>query len=110
MVIKSQSGVAPKHYSGEARGVEMRELLTRDDGAPTFAMRLFILEPDGHTPRHSHQWEHEVFVLEGKGTVLSGQGPVEIAPGDAILVASGEEHQFRAGKEGMRFICCVPNR
>ncbi len=110
MVIKNESEVEPKSYTGEAKGVEMRELLTKADGTPSFAMRVFRLEAGGHTPRHLHDWEHEVFILEGEGSVLGPQGERSLRPGDAVLVSPNEEHQFRAGGGGMRFICCVPNR
>jgi quercetin dioxygenase-like cupin family protein len=40
-------------------------------GAPNFVMRLFEIDPDGYSPFHTHAWEHEVFVLEGEGTVLT---------------------------------------
>ena len=35
-----------------AADVSMRLMVGRDDGAPSFAMRHFTVEPGGHTPRH----------------------------------------------------------
>ena len=52
-----------------AAGVEMRMMVGRDDGAPNFAMRHFTVGPGGHSPRHQHNYEHEVFVLEGQARV-----------------------------------------
>jgi quercetin dioxygenase-like cupin family protein len=46
-------------------------LITKEMGAPNFVMRLFEIDPDGYSPFHTHAWEHEVFVLEGEGTVLT---------------------------------------
>ena len=50
-----------------AAGCTVRWLVGEKDGAPTFAMRQFEVEPGGYTPRHHHPYEHEVFVLEGEG-------------------------------------------
>ena len=49
----------------ELPGVTKREVVNAIDGAPTFCMRVFDLEPGGSTPWHTHNWEHEVYILEG---------------------------------------------
>lgn len=92
-----------------AERVSMAMMVGRDDGAPHFSMRQFRVEPGGHTPRHSHDYEHEVFVLEGDGDVLLEGERRPIGPGDVIYVPADQEHQFRAGeKDGLRFLCLVP--
>ena len=55
-----------------ATGCQVRWLVGPGDGAPNFAMREFEVAPGGHTPRHSHPYEHEVFVLQGSGVVYEG--------------------------------------
>ena len=52
-----------------ASGVSVRVLVGPDDGAPSFAMRLFEIEPAGHTMQHSHPFEHEIIVQSGAGTL-----------------------------------------
>lgn len=37
MVIKSYKDVSPTSYQGVPEGVQIREMITADDGAPTFA-------------------------------------------------------------------------
>ena len=37
-----------------AAGCTVRWLVGEKDGAPTFAMRQFEVEPGGYTPRHHH--------------------------------------------------------
>lgn len=91
-----------------AEGVRMSLMVGRADGAPTFALRSFRVEAGGHTPRHSHDYEHEVFVVSGGGEVLLGGAYREIKGGDVVYVPAGEEHQFRSGGEGLRFLCLVP--
>jgi len=75
------SSVPAEDVPPPAECVKVRWLITEETGAPNFAMREFTVGPGGSTPRHVHPWEHEVFVLAGKGTVservatsLSGPG------------------------------------
>ncbi|MEM1329399.1 MAG: cupin domain-containing protein [Planctomycetota bacterium] len=91
-----------------AKGATMAMMVGRDDGAPNFAMRQFRVEAGGNTPRHSHDYEHEVLIVEGGGTVLLNGEEQPIASGDALFVPADHEHQFRAGEGGLRFICLVP--
>jgi quercetin dioxygenase-like cupin family protein len=89
---------------------QVRYLVGPKDGAPNFAMRQFEVAPGGFTPKHSHPYEHEVYVLSGKGTILEGNLPREIKAGDVIYVAPDEIHQFRnASSEPLKFLCLVPN-
>lgn len=94
-----------------ARGVKMAVLVGRGDGAPHFSMRHFQVEPGGHTPRHAHDYEHEVYVLAGEGTVVLGTTTERIAAGDVVAVPAGLEHQFRVAADAGRsleFLCLVP--
>ena len=66
--------------------------------------------PAGYTPRHSHPYEHEVFVLEGDGVVLEGDAEHPFTAGDVIFVTPDEVHQFRnTGTRPLKFLCMVPN-
>jgi hypothetical protein len=53
--------------------LKVRWLITKETGAENFAMRLFEIEAGGKSPLHSHNWEHEVSILENAGTVVGGQ-------------------------------------
>ncbi len=93
-----------------SEGCTVRWLLGERDGAPTFAMRQFEVAPGGFTPRHFHDYEHEVFVLEGAGEVFEGDTPHRLAAGDVIFVQPGEVHQFRnTGGTPLKFLCLIPN-
>jgi quercetin dioxygenase-like cupin family protein len=91
-----------------AKGTRIQWLINEKDGAPTFLMRRFTLEPGGFTPYHKHDWEHEVYVLEGQGNVRYESREEPIGPGDAILIPPGKTHQFRAGNAGLKFLCMIP--
>jgi quercetin dioxygenase-like cupin family protein len=105
---ESAVGAEPAEV-GEAKGVGMKILMSEKDGAPTAVMRVFEVEPGGYTPFHTHSWEHEVYVLEGKGVVREGQKEHILDKGTFVLVEPGEEHQFiNRGDDVLRFICVVP--
>ena len=94
-----------------AEGVRVRWLIAESDGAPNFCMRRFDLEPGGHTPHHTHAWEHEVYVLEGAGTVFGPDGAEPIGPGDVVYVPPEEEHHFAADRgQELAFLCLVPRK
>ncbi len=89
--------------------VRIRILVGPDDGASHFVMRMFDVEPGGHTPRHSHEHEHGIYVLEGRGVVATEDGEIPIGPGDVLCIAPSDLHQFRnVGDVPLRFLCVIP--
>lgn len=111
MLIKDYREVPDEDVEEHAKGVKIRQVFIDDDGAHNFHMRVFEVEPEGHTPLHSHKWEHEVFILKGNGIVRSKGGHHEVKEGDAVFVQGNEIHQFQnLGKTSLEFICIVPSR
>ncbi len=109
-LVESREEALEEVTHEEAVDCRIQWMLVESEGAPSFALRRFVLGPGGSTPRHTHPWEHEVFVLAGRATVCAQGGEHELAPGMAVLVAPGEEHQFYCGPdEGVEFLCLVPN-
>jgi quercetin dioxygenase-like cupin family protein len=93
-----------------SQGCTVRWLVSESDGAPTFAMRQFEVAAGGFTPRHSHPYEHEVFVLEGSGVVFEGDRQHLLQAGDVVLVQPDEIHQFKnTGPGPLKFLCLIPN-
>lgn len=111
MQLKKLTEVPANEVTMEgAAGCRVRWLIGDKDHAPTFAMREFEVAPGGHTPRHFHDYEHEVYVLAGKGTIVDGDRELPLAAGDVVFVAPNDVHQFRnTGSEPMRFLCLIPN-
>ncbi len=94
----------------EAPGVLMRTCIGPADGAPRFALRVFEVQPGASTPYHSHWWEHEVYVVSGRGVVRSVDGERELGAGDVVYVPPNERHSFtNAGKTKLRFVCVIPD-
>lgn len=92
-----------------ATGAKMRMLIGPDEGAGNFHMRHFEVAPSGFTPKHQHDYEHEILVLKGSGVAFSESGERPIRAGDVIWVPANEMHQFRnEGSEPLEFICLIP--
>lgn len=93
-----------------AKDVKVRVLFGPADDAPTFAMRVFELAPGGHTPLHTHAFEHEVVMLDGEIAVVTENGDRPLKQGDVILIAPNDLHQFKnlSDTNGARFMCLVP--
>jgi len=87
----------------------MRIMVGRADGAPNFSLRQFLVASGGHTPRHSHDYEHEVVVVGGAGTAEYDNAEYPLREGDVLLIAPNKLHQFRADRGSeLRFLCLVP--
>ena len=109
MILKHTRNVEAVAVQEDAKNTKVRWLISDQDGAPNFAMRLFEIGPHGATPLHTHAWEHEVFVLGGEGVVVSAEGDREIGPGDAVFIPGEERHQFRsAGDCVLKVLCMIP--
>lgn len=92
-----------------AKDVEIQWLISKDDGAENFAMRMFELQPGGHTPLHVHPHEHEVFIVEGRGVFVCETQEHEFGPEYVIFVPGGLEHCFKnTGNSVLRFLCLIP--
>jgi quercetin dioxygenase-like cupin family protein len=88
----------------------IRCLIGPDDAAPSFSMRQYEVAPGGHTPKHTHAYEHEVFVLEGSGVVLEGEREHPLRSGSAVYVPPNQLHQFRnTGSSPLKFLCMIPH-
>ncbi len=93
-----------------AQGCQVRMLVGQADQVPNFAMRQFEVAVGGHTPRHFHDYEHEVYVLAGEGVVFEDQTAHPLKSGDVVLIRPNEVHQFRnTGNTPLKFLCLIPN-
>jgi quercetin dioxygenase-like cupin family protein len=104
------SEVPAEVFGDSAPGVSIRWMIDRDhDGAPNYALRMLEVAAGGHTPDHTHPYEHENYVLEGKGKVLIGAEWHDLVPGDVVFVPAGARHTYANTGEGtFRFLCGIP--
>ena len=111
MIIRKLDDVAAAPVAMDGVKGAMRQLvLGTADGVPNFSIRVFTLEPGGHTPCHSHASEHLNYVISGRGALLDADGQANpLAAGEFAFVQPDETHQFRnIGDEPFVFICAVP--
>jgi quercetin dioxygenase-like cupin family protein len=91
------------------KNIKVRWLISKKDGAQNFAMRLFEIKPGGYSPMHQHEWEHEVFILEGNGFVKDQINERPLNPGDALFIKPMELHQLvNRGNSTLKFLCLIP--
>jgi len=91
------------------KDVKLRWLISKKDGAENFAMRLFEIKPGGHTPLHQHDWEHEVFILDGNGTAKNKSSEESFKEGDIFFIPSLEWHQFvNTSQYTLKLLCLIP--
>jgi quercetin dioxygenase-like cupin family protein len=110
MKIEKSSNISKSPVeTGGAKDVEIRWLISKEDGAQNFAMRMFELQAGGHTPLHTHAHEHEVFVIEGTGVFVCEGAEYEFGAEYVIFVPPNTEHQFRnTGNSVLRMLCLIP--
>jgi quercetin dioxygenase-like cupin family protein len=112
MKVLEYNEVTATHFDhGEAKGVAARVVIGKADGAPNFCMRVFVIAPGGHTPKHSHAWEHEMFVHAGTGEIFGNDKWNPVAPGKVLFIPANEVHQIRnSGNEPLIIVCLIPSQ
>lgn len=110
MKVEKSSNIAKRPVEVEgAKGIEIRWLISKEDGANNFAMRMFEIRPGGHTPLHKHKHEHEVFAVEGKGVFVCEGKEYPFSKDYVIFVPGDKEHQFEnRGDSVLKFLCLIP--
>ena len=108
MLVRSYKDVAAIPVR---EGVKKRVVIGPKEGVPNFVMRVFDQAPGASSNYHSHDWEHEVFVLTGEGTLVTKDGEIPLKANDVAYVAPHEKHCLtNHGQDTFRFICLVPLR
>ncbi len=85
--------------------------ISKLDGSPVYSFRVFTIMPGGHTPYHSHPFEHLNYIIEGEGALVAEGGEERpVKKGDFALVLPDEKHQYknRSRQNPMVMICAVP--
>jgi quercetin dioxygenase-like cupin family protein len=94
-----------------AKDINKQLPLSKADGSPSFSFRVFTMEPGGHSPYHTHAFEHLNYIIEGQGVLVNEAGEENpLKQGDFALVLPGEKHQYRNASADQPFImiCAVP--
>ncbi len=110
MKITKYSDIEAKTFESDAvKGVTGRVAIGKADGADHFCMRVFEVEKDGFTPKHIHDWEHEIFFHAGNAEVLIEKDWKAVSAGSVAFIPGNIEHQIRnTGESKLVFVCLVP--
>jgi quercetin dioxygenase-like cupin family protein len=102
--------VPAQKFGDEAPGVTIRWVIDeKNDGAPNYALRVIEVQPGGHTPKHTHPYEHENYVVEGQGRVLLGDEWHAVSVGSVVFVPANMLHTYEnTGDVPFRFLCGIP--
>lgn len=92
-----------------ASGAMKKVLISPSEGWEGYVMRVFDLNKGGNTPKHTHDWPHINYILEGKGILYLDGTEYEIEAGSFAYIPSGKEHNFiNTGDGKLSLICIVP--
>ncbi|MFX0044499.1 MAG: cupin domain-containing protein [Candidatus Hermodarchaeota archaeon] len=93
-----------------AEKTTVRWLVGRKTGATTYAMRYFEIQPGGIVPEHSHQEEHEIFVLRGEAKLIGDCDADAAKKDDVLYIPPDFPHGYdnTEGAEPFAFICVIP--
>ncbi|BEP28434.1 cupin domain-containing protein [Helicovermis profundi] len=93
----------------EVKGAVMKVLISPEEGWDSHVMRVFEVAPNGFTPKHTHDWPHINYIIEGEGTLFLSGKENPIKAGSYAYVPSNELHQFKnTSNKAIKFICIVP--
>ncbi len=93
----------------EVAGVARRDVLSVDDGVSLASMHVVEIATHISTPTHYHGWEHEIFIVSGKGLVVGGHGSTPIGEGNVVFIPANETHCFvNTGTEILRYVSIEP--
>jgi quercetin dioxygenase-like cupin family protein len=88
-----------------------KQVLIPDSEGPNFAMRRFVIQPQGGMPNHTNQVEHEQYVLNGQAKIGIGDQVFEVKSGDVVFIPAEVPHWYEnTGAEPFEFLCMVPNK
>ena len=102
----------PVEFNGSViKGVTIRWLIKKEDGAPNYAMRYFEMEKGTVIPEHHHPWEHEIYFLQGKCLVTEGEEEHIVGKNTAVFIKPNLLHSYKnVGNEKVVFLCIIPHQ
>ena len=110
MKITNRGKEAKRSIPG-LEGVTIQNVISEGDGATNFFMRIFEMNPGVVTEPHSHDYEHEIYILEGRGVVVGEGDPKPLQKGDFLFIPANEAHTFRNdGPDKLCWICLIPSQ
>ena len=85
----------PAEFAGRSTGYTIDPVVDEAGGSVQMGFRLSRLEPGGAVDTHVHSFEESIYVIDGRLTLDTPEGSVELLAGDYGLVAVGMTHALR---------------
>ena len=73
-------------------GTNAARLINLDDNPPTCTLTYSEIPPGGTSAHHIHEWEHEVYIIEGSGTLICDGISYTVKAGDALFIPPNVDH------------------
>ncbi|MFQ6087541.1 MAG: cupin domain-containing protein [Candidatus Methanofastidiosia archaeon] len=109
MKLENVENVKPEDVGEFGEKTTIRWLISKKEGARNYAMRYFVMEKGGYIKTHKHPWEHEIFIVKGKGKAGTEKELHDVKPGDFLFIPENESHQYiNTFEESLEFICIIP--
>lgn len=112
MYLGQLKDIEKKELSGEGiKNVLKQVPIGAKEGWRENVLRVFTIKPGGHTPHHSHDWEHVNYVISGQGTLEIEGKKLDLPAGSFAFVAPNQKHQYsNNGQKDFVMVCIVPAR
>lgn len=110
MIVAHEKDVpAMAMQSPEVKAAAMKALISPREGWEGYVMRVIELGQGGYSPKHTHDWPHINYILEGSGSLHINGKDTLVEAGSYAYVPAGSLHQYKnEGSGKFRFICIVP--
>lgn len=110
MIVGNERDLQGLKLEGDSlKNVTKKVLISPLEGWEGHVMRVFDINVDGYTPKHSHTWPHINYILKGKGILHLDGIDHELEEGSYAYVPGDKVHQFlNRGNEPFSIICIVP--
>ena len=80
----------------------MKALISPAEGWDGYVMRVIELAQGGYSPRHTHEWPHINYILEGHGSLRLTERCRPILRGEEALLLRKESKRTKASRKGRK--------
>lgn len=106
---KNQFAEVGNTYPGY-EDVFAKVLVGKEEGWDDYTIKIFEIQEKGHTDRHSHEYQHILFALDGKGNAYIDGKDHPLEKGSFVFFTPGIEHQItNVGQDVFRYIFITTN-
>jgi quercetin dioxygenase-like cupin family protein len=85
----------PAEFQGRSSGYTGDFVVDEAGGSVQMGFRIARLQSDGRVDSHVHSFEESIYVIDGRLTIDTPEGSVELITGDYGLLPVGMTHAFR---------------